>query len=226
MRRHHLERRIRQRMMRMAETHPPFHRLHNPQLAPVVERNINTIVELRQQMRQGRRLQDRVADVITTWSGSMLFAYVHVAWFGLWIVVNLHLTPVPAFDKYPFGLLTMIVSLEAIFLSTFVLFSQNRQAEVDAQRNDLDLQVDLLAEYELTRVLALVDAIADKLGLDVSKDPELDDLKRDTQPEALVQEMRQRQEAAAHHRRHEGEHRNQNGKQPNAHQRNDPRQGG
>jgi len=195
MRRQRLEKKLKQRVMRMGQTSSHFRRLRNPRLAPVVERNINTILELRQEMERSRCLQERVADAITAWSGSMLFVYVHVIWFGLWIVINLHLTRFPAFDPYPFGLLTMIVSLEAIFLATFVLISQNRQATVDAQRNDLDLQVDLLAEYEVTRVLALVDAIADHLGLDVGKDPELDDLKQDTEPEALVQEMQQRQAA-------------------------------
>ena len=197
MRRKRLEREMKQGVMRVGQTPSPFRRLRNPRLAPVVERNINTILELRQEVERNRGVQDRIADAITGWSGSMLFVYVHVAWFGAWIAINLHLTPLRAFDPYPFGLLTMIVSLEAIFLGTFVLISQNRQAEVDAQRNDLDLQVDLLSEYELTRVLALVDAIADHLGLEVGKDPELDDLKQDTVPEALVQEMRQRQEAAA-----------------------------
>jgi uncharacterized membrane protein len=194
---HHLHRKLKQRVMRMGETPSPFRRLRNPRLAPVVERNINTIVELRDQVRRNRCLQERVADAITAWSGSMWFVYVHVAWFGLWIPINLHLTRFPAFDPYPFGLLTMIVSLEAIFLATFVLISQNRQATVDSQRNDLDLQVDLLAEYELTRVLALVDAIADHLGLDAGKDPELDELKRDTAPAELMQEMQQRQHASA-----------------------------
>jgi uncharacterized membrane protein len=195
MHRQRLERKMKQRMMRMGQMPSPFRRLRNPRLAPIVERNINTILELRQEVERSRSFQERVADAITAWSGSMLFVYVHVLWFGAWIVINLHLTRVPAFDPYPFGLLTMIVSLEAIFLATFVLISQNRQATVDAQRNDLDLQVDLLAEYEVTRVLALVDAIADHLGLDVSKDPELDDLKQHTTPEALVQEMQQRQAA-------------------------------
>jgi len=126
MRRQRLEKKLKQRVMRMGQTSSHFRRLRNPRLAPVVERNINTILELRQEMERSRCLQERVADAITAWSGSMLFVYVHVIWFGLWIVINLHLTRFPAFDPYPFGLLTMIVSLEAIFLSTFVMISQNR----------------------------------------------------------------------------------------------------
>ena len=209
-----LERKFRQRMMRMGEAAHPFRRLRNPRLAPVVQRNIDTIVELRKEVDRTRSRADRVADAITCWSGSMLFVYVHAAWFAAWLVVNLHLTPIPAFDPYPFSLLTMIVSLEAIFLATFVLISQNRQAAVDAQRNDLDLQVDLLSEYEVTRVLALVDAIADHLGLDVSKDPELDDLKQETAPEALVEEMQQRQQAAAAQQNQKPHHRPEAEKQP------------
>ena len=95
----------------------------------MVERNIATLCEIRQQMEASRRLQDRVADRVTRWSGSMAFAGLHAAWFAGWIVVNLGLTPLRPFDPFPFGLLTMIVSLEATFLSTFVVISQNRADE-------------------------------------------------------------------------------------------------
>jgi uncharacterized membrane protein len=170
-------------------------RIHNPRLQTIVERNINTLFELRADLERSKDAKDRLADWVTAWSGSVSFVLLHVLWFGAWIVVNLGWSPVRVFDPYPFSLLTMVVSLEAIFLATFVLISQNRQAEVDSQRNDLDLQVDLLAEYELTRVLTLVAAIADHLGLNVAKDPELDELKRDIIPEAVVKEMQQRKSA-------------------------------
>ena len=170
-------------------------RLHNPQLQTIVERNIQTLFDLRAQLEQSKDMKDRLADWVTAWSGSMSFVAVHVVWFAVWIAVNLGWTPVRAFDPPPFSMLTLVVSLEAIFLATFVLISQNRQAEVDSQRNDLDLQIDLLAEYELTRVLTLVDAIADHLGIEIAKDPELDELKRDVIPEEVVKEMRQRKNA-------------------------------
>ena len=169
-------------------------RLNNPRLNSIVERNIATLNELRSELESGKDWKDRLADQITAWSGSMTFVGLHVAWFVSWVAINAGWTPLKPFDAFPFPLLTMVVSLEAIFLSTFVLISQNRQAEVDSDRNELDLQIDLLAEYELTRVLTLVDAIAGHLGLEAARDPELDELKRNLAPEAVVKELQQRKQ--------------------------------
>jgi len=83
----------------------------------------------------------------------------------------------------------MIVSLEAIFLATFVLISQNRMGEVSEQRADLDLHIDLLTEYELTRVLQMLDSIQDKLGISNKEDPELTDLEMETKPEEVLAEI-------------------------------------
>jgi uncharacterized membrane protein len=185
----------RQRRRRIAAAQSRL--IANPRLQRVVERNINTLFELRLELERSKDAKDRLADWITGWSGSMSFVMLHVAWFAGWVIVNLGWTPCPVFDPYPFSLLTMVVSLEAIFLATFVLISQNRTAEVDAQRNDLDLQIDLLAEYELTRVLTLVDAIADHLGLKIASDPELEELKRDVAPELVVRELQQRKAEAS-----------------------------
>ena len=161
----------------------------DPALARVIDRNIHKIVELREQAERAKTSQDRMADAITAFSGSLPFFYLHLAWFGLWIAANLGLFGVPPFDPFPFGLLTMIVSLEAIFLSTFVLISQNRMAEVADQRAELDLQIDLLAEHEVTRILTLVDAIADHLGVAAGRDPEVDELKHDVAPDVVVREI-------------------------------------
>jgi uncharacterized membrane protein len=163
---------------------------HNPSLCAVVERNITALIEVRRQAERRRGLQSRIADAITEFSGSMLFIYLHAVWFGLWVLANLGgLGPRLVFDPYPFGLLTMIVSLEAIFLSTFVLLSQNRQAEMADRRADLDLQINLLTEYEVTRILTLVDAIADHFGLEPGADPEIEDLKKDIVPEQVLREI-------------------------------------
>jgi uncharacterized membrane protein len=165
----------------------------NPDLADVVERNIAAIVEMRRQFEQGKTRQDRVADVLTAFSGSLTFVYLHAVWFGLWVVLNLGWLGIKPFDPYPFGLLTMVVSLEAIFLSTFVLVSQNRMGVVADRRADLDLQINLLSEHEITRLLTLVDAIADHLGLSVGTDSEVDELKRDTAPEVVLKEIEARE---------------------------------
>ena len=101
-------------------------RTGNRGLARVVERNINTICDIQDRIRQGNSLSDRVADRINAFAGSMGFVYLHAVWFAAWIVVNEGWTPLRPFDHAPFGLLTLIVSLEAIFLSAFILVSQNR----------------------------------------------------------------------------------------------------
>jgi uncharacterized membrane protein len=166
-------------------------RCNNPELAGVIQRNIATIAAIRQKAQDAKTTQDRIADHITQFSGSMLFFYLHAAWFGAWIIVNLSLTKLTPFDPFPFGLLTLIVSLEAIFLSTFVLLSQNRQAATADERADMDLQIDLLAEYEITRLLILVDGIAKHLGLTDGKDPELSELEQEVDPDVLAKKLTQ-----------------------------------
>lgn len=93
------------------------------------------------------------------------------------------------FDPFPYGLLTMIVSLEAIFLSTFVLISQNRLSQEAEHRADLDMHVGLLTEHELTRVLQMLDAIQDKMGIENDEDSELADLEMETRPEDVLAEI-------------------------------------
>src|SRR3954451_25083767 len=93
------------------------------------------------------RAQDRTADRVTDFAGSLNFVYLHAAWFGVWIAINVGIFGVALkFDAFPFGLLTMIVSLEAIFLSTFVMVSQNRQAARSDIRAQLDFETNLRAE--------------------------------------------------------------------------------
>jgi uncharacterized membrane protein len=158
-------------------------------LAGVIERNIHTIAEIRKNTANKRTTEERVADAITDFSGHMYFVYFHLAWFIIWIVVNLGLFGLEPFDPFPFGLLTMIVSLEAIFLSTFVLISQNRLSAEADRRADLDLQMVLLTEHELTRALQMLDAIQDKLGIENDSDPELNDLEENVHPKDVIKEI-------------------------------------
>jgi uncharacterized membrane protein len=139
-------------------------------------------------------MQDRIADAITSLSGRMLFVYVHVVWFGAWILLNTGRLGVRPFDPFPYGLLTMVVSLEAIFLSTFVLISQNRLSEEVERRADLDLHIGLLTEHELTRVLQMLDAIQDKMGIESDGDSELADLEMETRPEDVLAEIERLQQ--------------------------------
>jgi uncharacterized membrane protein len=113
--------------------------------------------------RRIRRRQDRIADGMTAFSGSMSFVYVHVAWFLVWLLINLGvLGSALVFDPFPFGLLTLIVSLEAIFLSTFVLISQNRQAARADIRSELDYETNVRSEIWSR-------AIAETLGVDLTQ---------------------------------------------------------
>ena len=114
---------------------------------------------------------DKVADKITGFAGTMNFVYIHSIWFGLWILVNIGLFGASLiFDQFPFGLLTLIVSLEAIFLSTFVMISQNRQATAAEIRSELDYQVNVKAEKEVDLILKALERLAQSQGI------KLDDL--------------------------------------------------
>jgi uncharacterized membrane protein len=165
------------------------HQEDNPALSKVIERNIRTIIHLRTKAARERGLQSRIADAITSFSGRMIFAYVHIVWFVLWIFLNTGRLGMRVFDPFPYGLLTMIVSLEAIFLSTFVLISQNRLSEEAERRADLDLHIGLLTEHELTRVLQMLDAIQDKLDIVDHENSELADLEMETRPEDVLAEI-------------------------------------
>jgi uncharacterized membrane protein len=123
----------------------------------------------------------------------MLFVYVHLALYGAWIVVNLGVVPgVPTFDP-SFVVLAMVASVEAIFLSTFVLISQNRMAAAADKRADLDLHISLLTEHELTKLVELVTALAAKAGVRADADPEIAEIKKDVAPEAVLDEIETKQ---------------------------------
>lgn len=160
----------------------------------IVEQNITAVLEMQRQAADGRNWQDRLADSISDFSGSMLFVYLHIIWFGVWILLNvglIHHKPLTDFDPFPFGLLTLVVSLEAIFLSTFVLISQNRLAYLSEKRAELDLQVNLLAEQKTTKVLEMLDQIIQQLNrmdndFHVRRDPEVEALKKSPSPGDLL----------------------------------------
>lgn len=138
-------------------------------------------------------LEERVAGAITRFTGSMRFVYLHVLVYGCWIIANLGWIPgVPKFDP-SFIILAMEASVEAIFLSTFVLISQNRMSAAADKRSELDLQINLLSEHEVTKLVALLSAIADRIGVESEVDPEVDELKQDVAPEAVLDEIEERQ---------------------------------
>ncbi len=161
----------------------------NPALSKIIERNIRTMIQLRLKADSERSPQDRAADAVTAFSGSMVFVHLHIAWFAVWVLLNTGRVGVHPFDPFPYGLLTMVVSLEAIFLSTLVLITQNRMSEEVEHRADLDLHIGLLTEHELTRVLQMLGAIQDKLGIENHAASELADLEMETKPEDVMAEI-------------------------------------
>jgi uncharacterized membrane protein len=131
-----------------------------------------------------------VAAAVTRFSGSMRFVYLHLALYGFWIVANLGWVPaVPRWDP-SFVVLAMIASVEAIFLSTFILITQNRMSALAEKRAELDLQISLLSEHELTKLVAMVDAISRHLRIDHGAG-DVDELKRNVAPEAVLDAIEQ-----------------------------------
>lgn len=158
-------------------------------LASALERNIAALAERKRQEQGLASAQDRLADAITRFVGSMLFVYLHLALVGGWVAVNLGVVPgLRPFDP-TFVILATVASVEAIFLSTFVLISQNRASVAADRRAELDLQVSLLAEHEVTQLIQLVAQIAQRLDIKDAGNPELDELKRSVAPEAVMERI-------------------------------------
>ena len=120
----------------------------------------------------------------------MTFVWVHVVWFAGWVLAN-GLPGIRHFDPFPFTSLTLVVSLEAIFLSTFILISQNHETLLSERRNQLDLQINLLTEQENTKMLRMLERIAEKVGANTYDDPSLQVLDQATNPERLVEQIEQ-----------------------------------
>jgi uncharacterized membrane protein len=155
----------------------------------VLDRNIDALRKKEHQEERAASLQDRTADAITRFAGSMAFVYIHLALVAGWVAANLGIVPgVPKFDP-TFVILATVASVEAIFLSTFVLISQNRASLVAERRAALDLQTNLLSEHEITRLLSLTIAIASRLGIEEAKDPSLEELKRHVAPEKVLEKI-------------------------------------
>jgi uncharacterized membrane protein len=157
----------------------------------LTRRNVETILELEEAAKSSRSTSDRFASIIARFCGSMSFVWLHVVWFAAWIGLN----TIPGryhFDPFPFTFLTLCVSLEAIFLSTFILISQNHETRLSERRNHLDLQVNLLAEQENTKMLSLLNRIAEKVGVAIDDDPTVQVLEQATRPGKLVEQIEEK----------------------------------
>ncbi len=155
-----------------------------------LERNIRAIGQREAESERNASLQDRIADRITGFTGSMIFVYLHLTGFGFWIAANLGWIPgVPQWDP-TFVVLAMFASVEAIFLSTFVLISQNRMAAAADRRANLNLQITLLIEHELTKMGALLLRMADRLDVPAAQDPETREVENEVAPEVVYDALK------------------------------------
>jgi len=133
---------------------------------------------------------DRLSGTITNLAGTSAAILIHVVWFALWILINVHVVPgIPPFDPFPFSFLTMVVSLEAIFLSLFVLISQNRMSQEADRRARLDLEINILAERETTMILRMLNEISGHLKTDGGTRNELEELLKETRIDELAQKL-------------------------------------
>jgi uncharacterized membrane protein len=132
---------------------------------------------------------EALADALTRVAGSTGFLIFHVAWFGVWVVWNIGLFGLEPFDPFPFGLLTMVVSLEAIFLSIFVLMSQSRESAIAELREEMMLQVNLRMEEEVTKTLQLVAGLYTRLGQRVGDDEDLKEMLQPLDAERIEREL-------------------------------------
>lgn len=165
-------------------------------LSSSLRRNIEALAERRKQEAAKATREERLAEAITAFTGSMIFVYIHLALYAAWILLNIGVIPgLPKFDP-SFVILAMEASVEAIFLSTFVLISQNRTAASSDKRADLDLHISLLTEHELTKLTEVVTAIAARLNVPMADRAELEEVKRDVAPEAVLDELDAKQRGA------------------------------
>ena len=139
---------------------------------PTIARNVRAIAEFEHKALEARSLGEKIGDAAARLIGSMPFVLLQLAFVGSWIAINLGALPgVEPFDPFPFVLLGAVAGLEAIFLTLFVLISQNRMARQADRRAHLDLQVNLLAEAETTKILRVLDRIADRIGVPKEEEP-------------------------------------------------------
>jgi uncharacterized membrane protein len=168
---------------------------HRPaDMQSVLHQNIQSLVEHRRQYEERQGVEERIAGAISRFAGSMTFVYLHLAILVVWIFANLGAIPtIPAWDP-TFVILAMVASVEAIFLSTFVLINQNTMAEHGERRAELDLQISLLNEHETTRLIEMVAALAARLNVSTPADKELPQLAENVDPRKVMTQIQQASE--------------------------------
>jgi uncharacterized membrane protein len=132
------------------------------------EFNVEAIAKLERESLLQRSAAEQISDVITRFTGSITFVVLHVLLFAVWVLINLNLIRgIPPFDPFPFGILTLIVSTEGVFLAIFILISQNRMSRQAERRAHLDLQISILSEQEMTMMLRMQQKLCQRLNVEV-----------------------------------------------------------
>jgi uncharacterized membrane protein len=157
-------------------------------VADVTRENVRAMRKLEEVAVARRTTADRIAEFVARFCGSITFVWIHTGLFAFWIFWNV-VPGLPRFDPYPFTFLTLCVSLEAIFLSSFILISQNYEMRVSERRSQLDLQINLLAEQENTKMLQMLERIGRQLGIDEDDSADLRVLEQATRPETLAKQI-------------------------------------
>jgi uncharacterized membrane protein len=156
-------------------------------------KNVETIMALEEQAIHRRTSTEHAADVITKFAGSTPFLLFHLLWFAVWISANTGLLPgIKSFDPYPFSFLTLVVSLEAIFLSLLVLMAQNRMTKEADKRAHLDLQINMLAEQQNTLMLKLLQKVCERLEIDSESDEIMREMAEETDVHQLAEELEEK----------------------------------
>ena len=160
-----------------------------------IAQNVESILALEETAKTNRTRTEMVADAIARFCGSMTFVWLNVILFISWVLINT-LPIIDHIDPFPFTLLTLVLSIEAIILSTFILISQNLAARIAERRNQLDLQINLLSEQENTQMIAMLEAIAEKVGADISHVTKVEVLREEMDPEKVVEQIEHREDKA------------------------------
>ena len=159
-----------------------------PSISKIVEQNVNALLNRKQEEHNKKSTTDKIAISITHFAGSMASIYAHIIFFGVWVLWNVGLLNLEPFDP-TFIILATYAGIEAIFLTTFVLIGQKHLNEQSAKWADLDLQVSLLSEYEITAVLNVVTAIAKKMDIETAENKELEELSKRIHPNKVLDTM-------------------------------------
>jgi uncharacterized membrane protein len=163
------------------------------QASEITRRNVRTVRELEELAVADPSFADRVASFVARFAGSIHFVWIHAVFVIAWIVVN-SVPGLPHWDPYPFTLLTMWASLEAIFISSFILIATNYAMRLSERRAQLDLQINLLAEQESTKTLQMLNEIAKAVGASCGDDVEVEALAKATRLDSLAREIEQTQQ--------------------------------